>query len=318
MRDLDTTQNFVDDVNRIRLEVEAMKNGAGDDMFQTREIRSEDQRRLNRAINRAEPAGESGYDSMVRDRLQELLPLEQEVNPKEDMPPELMEDIVKHFRSVVKDIPESGLSHDDLDRERSEFHQFADRIWSGEACRFPDQLLRRVRPYVPFKRNLDCCIANCLMMQGICDEYGIPYDAVERAPDGQLYRYKDHEGFPWERRSLRIAIEAIFLSIYLSRLAIEIAAWLPYELMVVQDCNIPDLQEAFIDGRVYWPHGLPPDMDDFQDAYFYICLAHVVKWLEHRGGFDAILWSNPDSYHDWFWAAVDKGAGIWYVVEDSD
>ncbi|KAL8696091.1 MAG: hypothetical protein Q9224_002976 [Gallowayella concinna] len=316
MRDSAHYRRSNHDLKRIRQELKALEDGATDDIFQTRGSLAEEQLPLNTAINLDEPAGSAGYDNRARDRLQYLFPVEQEVTPRRRMPRQLMEDIVRHFRSVIKDIPEDGLSVDDSNREESELHQFADRIWSGKACQFPDELLRRLRPYVPFQRDLDCTISKCLM-RCICDEYNIPYGVVGREAGGEYYHFRYHPAL--HNRNMRLAIETVFLSIYVSRLAIAIAAWLPYELMMIQACNDPGLDQAFINGEEYFQDGLPPDsLDDFENGYFHVCLGHVLKWLEHIGWFDPILWSDQDLHKDWFWAAVDQGAGIWRGVNDDN
>ncbi|KAL8805609.1 MAG: hypothetical protein Q9182_001874 [Xanthomendoza sp. 2 TL-2023] len=293
-----------------------MVDGASDDIFQTRVSPSREELPLNTAINLNEPAGSAGYDNRARDRLQVLLPVEQEVTPRTRMPRQLMEDIVSHFRSIVKDIPEDGLSINETNQEVSEFHLFANGIWSGLACQFPDELLRRVRPYVPFQLNLGCSISKCLM-RSICDEYNIPYDLVGREAGGEFYHFRDHQVL--HDRSTRLSILTVFLSIYLSRLSIAIAAWLPYELMMIQACSDPRLDQAFINGEEYFRHGLPRDsLDDFENAYFHVCLGHVLEWLEHMGWFKPFLWSNDDLYKEWFWAAVDQGVDIWQLEDEDD
>ncbi|KAL8809589.1 MAG: hypothetical protein Q9200_003284 [Gallowayella weberi] len=310
------TPQYDNDLRRIRQEVEALEDGASDDIFQTRGSPFGEQLPLNTAINLNEPAGSAGFDNRARDRLQVLLPVEQEVTPRKRMPHQLMEDIARHFRSIVKDIPEDGLLFNETNRDESEFHLFADRIWSGVACQFPDKLLRRVRPYVPFQRDLDCSLSKCLM-RCICDEYSIPYDLVGREAGGECYHFRNHQLL--QDTSVRFAIETVFLSIYVSRLAIAIAAWLPYELMMIQACNDPRLDQAFINGQEYFRHGLPLNsLDTFEEAYFHVCLGHVLNWLEHMGWFEPILWSNQDLYKEWFWAAVDQGADIWQLVDDDD
>ncbi|KAL8735622.1 MAG: hypothetical protein Q9166_000791 [cf. Caloplaca sp. 2 TL-2023] len=312
MRGTNTCRKFDDDLERIRLEIEALEDGADDDIFQTRGCPIEEQLPPNTAIDLSDPAGIDAFDSTIKDRLQQLLPIEQEVNPRRHLPPLLMLDVVENFRSVVKGIPDDCLSFAAPNGDQSEFHRYADRIWNGEACRFADDFLRRVRPYVPFRCNLDCWIAKCLM-RSICDEYSVPYSAVEKEPEGQFFLFTKAEGFA--HKALRIAMETMYLSIYLSRLSIQIAAWLPYELMVVQAYRDPTLDAAFKGGLEY--HA-PRIHYQFSDAGFQICLGHVVDWLDHMGWFDPVLWSNQDLYRDWFWEAVDKGSDDWQRLDYTD
>ncbi|KAL9602967.1 MAG: hypothetical protein Q9219_001492 [cf. Caloplaca sp. 3 TL-2023] len=140
---------------RIQDELEALDNGASDDIFQTSASPfaglEEEQVQTNDVMRAGDPVGVAARMSHIRQRLQLLLPVDEEVRPPMFIEPQLIEDWVEHFRHVVAQMPHPEHPLDELNREDSEIRKFASGIWSGRTCRFPDQLLRRLRPYVPVR-----------------------------------------------------------------------------------------------------------------------------------------------------------------------
>ncbi|KAL8720113.1 MAG: hypothetical protein Q9225_002989 [Loekoesia sp. 1 TL-2023] len=242
-------QEYNDSYQRILDELEALEDGAGDDIFETSESSFEEEKLpLNDAINIDEPAGYAASVSTIKHKLKSLLPVEQEVRPETYMPPQLMEDLVEHFRLVVINMSHNEHPVIDSRRDKSEVAEFIDDCWTGRACPFPDEFLRRLRPHIPFHWDLDCKLARCLIKRGVCEVYGICLEDVEQDTEQRYYQFKHQED---SNDNPVAAMEMLMITVYLSRLSIKIAAWLPYELMMIQIQKDMRVHSAFIIGARY-------------------------------------------------------------------
>lgn len=296
------------DIQRIRDGLEALEGGASDDIFQTRASPFEEQLPFNVAINLDEPEGVSASVGMMKQRLHYLLPIEQHVRPVALVPLELMYEVVDHFRQILTSFPHDEHPMDDLRRENGKIHEFVDDFWYGKTCHFPDTLLRRLRPYAPSAWDLECWLAKCLLRQVICGKFGVHYNDIEKDPEKGYYKIRNRE----ESMEKPLAtMGMLMVSIYLSKLSVRLAAWLPYELMVVQAPRNARAHSAFISGTEYYEKLEFPDSDEFPDLIFHTCLDHVLEWIESRNWHDSLLRISEEEYRGMFWDAVDEGTEEW-------
>ncbi|KAL9005638.1 MAG: hypothetical protein Q9188_001594 [Gyalolechia gomerana] len=310
----DTSQEYDNSYQRILDELEALEGGASDGIFQTSASPFEnEQLPSNDAIDVDEPAGLAACVSTIKHTLESLLPVEQEVRPAEYMPPQLMDDLVEHFRLVVTQMPKNEHPVANLQREKSELAEFIDDIWNGKACHFSDELLRRLRPHIPVRWDLDCKLAKCLIKRGVCDEHDIPLGDIGQDAEKKYYGFKDDKD---SDNNPIASMEMFMVTIYLSRLSIKIAAWLPYELMYIQLQGDERIYRAFIIGARYDFYLVPPDPDTFSHTYWHICLGHVLDWLEHRNWYHSLLCSDEEIYRDLFWQAIDEGVDDYALNTD--
>ncbi|KAL8945205.1 MAG: hypothetical protein Q9211_000286 [Gyalolechia sp. 1 TL-2023] len=311
-----TCQEYDTSYQRILDELEVLGRGGSDDIFQTSASPfGHEQVQLNDAININEPTGFAASISRVKHLLESLLPVEREVRPAEYTPPQLMDDLVEHFRLVVSKMPKNEHPVVNLQREKSELAEFIDDVWTGKACQFSDELLRRLRPHIPLRWDLNCKLAQCLVERGVCDVYEIPLEAIGQDEEKKYYGFKNRE----DSDANPIAFTELFMvTVYLSRLSIKIAAWLAYELMHIQAQKDQRIHRAFIDGARYDFYLVSPDSDTFSDPYWHVCLGHVLKWLEHRDWHRSILGSDEGLYRQFFWEAIDEGVDDYILNPDND
>ncbi|KAI4124333.1 MAG: hypothetical protein LQ338_004846 [Usnochroma carphineum] len=296
------------DVQRIRDELEALEDGASDDIFQTRASLYEEQLPLNIAISLDESAGVAAGVSLMKHRLHFLLPIEQPVRPATYIPPQLMNDIVEHFRRVVMDFPLDEHPMDSMRRENGKVHGFIDNFWNGKGCHFPDTLLRQLRPHAPERWDLDCWIAKCFIRQVICREHGVHYADIKQDREKRSYRFRNPKDSVEEPLA---AMAMMLIGSYVSKLSVRLAAWMPYELIVVQAQEDVRVHSAFISGVDYYPKLVFPNSGEFPDADFHMCLGHVLDWLEARNWHDPLLRFSKEEYREMFWDAIDEGTEEW-------
>ncbi|KAL8833457.1 MAG: hypothetical protein Q9170_004266 [Blastenia crenularia] len=306
-----TSEDFLSSYERILNELTALEYGASDDIFQTlADPLREEQLPINVPINHDEQEGYAATVSTIKYRLQSLLPVDQEGRPDTYMPPQLTEDLVDHFQLVVARMPLNEDPYTNLRRDRSEVAEFIHDVETGKACHFSDGFLRRLRPHIPFRWNLDCRFAKYLLKQGVCDKWGITLEDIEQDPAKRYYRFKHREDI---NDNPVAGIEMLLISMYLTRMSIKIASWLPYELMYIQVQPDARIHSAFSQGTRYDQYLVAPDEETFSDAYWHICLGHVLDWLEKRNWLPPVLCSSADIYQDWFWKAVDEGVDTWIL-----
>ncbi|KAI4141060.1 MAG: hypothetical protein LQ341_003620 [Variospora aurantia] len=96
---------------------------------------------------------------------------------------------------------------------------------------------------------------------------------------------------------------AWLISNYLSKLAIQLAAWLPYELVVVQSQDT-NTHADFISSNDYWDKVSIGDIfnDDFRT-----CLDHVLQWMEYQEWHDSLQHISEELYYEFFWRFLDGG-----------
>ncbi|KAL8944788.1 MAG: hypothetical protein Q9216_000210 [Gyalolechia sp. 2 TL-2023] len=308
-----TSQEYDDSFQRILDELEALEGGASDDIFQTSASPFQNEHPpSNDAISIDEPAGLDAWASTIKQTLESLLPVEQEVRPSEYTPPQLMDDLVEHFRLVVSEMPSNEHPVVNLQREESELAEFIDDVWTGKACHFPDEFLRRLRPHIPVRWDLDCKFAKCLVKRGVCDDHAIPLEDIRQDGEKKYYMFKNHEDS--DDKPI-VSMEMFMVTVYLSRLSIKIAAWLPYELMFIQLQRDRRIHRAFVVGARYDFYLVPPDPEMLSPAYWHICLGHVLEWLEHRNWYHSLC-SDEETYRGLFWEAVDEGVNDYALNTD--
>ena len=319
MRARNTNREQIDSYQRILDELDALGDGAGEEIFQTSASPFGDDQDLpeNEAIDYAEDEGFAATLSTTRYQLQMLLPIEQEVRPTTYMPPQLMEDLVEHFRQVMAKIPQT--MHPIIDLERWEIEQsaFINYLWKSKVCHFPDELLRRLRPHLPGRWDPDSRLAKFLIEQTVCKPYGIPFSKIQVDANDNHYRFKHLKDI---ENNLVASIGMIMVSAYLQRLSIKIAAWLPYELMVVMtESQFSDrVQSAFIAGDRYDQYFRRTHIETFSDKYWHTCLRHVLEWCEHRKWYHPFSSADGELHHDLFWYAIDEGTDEWKYTPDGD
>ncbi|KAI4282112.1 MAG: hypothetical protein L6R35_005482 [Caloplaca aegaea] len=96
---------------------------------------------------------------------------------------------------------------------------------------------------------------------------------------------------------------AWLISIYLSKLAIQLAAWLPYELVVVQSQD-SNFHADFISSNDYWDK---MSIGDFFNDDFRTCLDHVLQWMEYQEWHDSLQHLSEEVYYEFFWRFLDGG-----------
>ncbi|KAI4144091.1 MAG: hypothetical protein L6R39_004329 [Caloplaca ligustica] len=267
-----TCRRLNEEVDRILEELEALDDGASDDIFQTRASPFEEQLPLNIPINPEEHAGVVAEVSTMQHRLQSLFPIEQGPRPAALGTHQLMEEIVQQFRLILIKMPRDDDPIANFQRKGTVVHGYVDDVWLGRACHFPDGFLRRLRPQMPQRWDLDCWIARCLVREAICIGYSVPYDAIEQDADKVYYQFKDAEECA---RNPGAAMAMMMISVYVSRLPIQLAAWLPFELLILQAQRDVTVHEAFIEGTDYYERLVFPASDEMADADFHICLSHL-------------------------------------------
>lgn len=297
-------RQYEDDYSRIRDELWALEHGAGDDIFQTRASPLEHRLPRNVAIDFNEAEGIAAYDNITRYRLNQLLPVGRTVTPQTSVSPELIKDVVVTFWSIASNLPQTP-------RNRDGIMDFLADVWCKGTYQIPDYLLRRLRPHAPQRWDMDCWIAQCLI-QDICEKHNIPCEDVEADPEKKYIRLKPAED---GGSRLLASWEMLTITIYLARLASEIAAWLPSELMTVQlepDQTVP---EAFAFGRDYYQQQGPRAYGTFTKQYFHMCLGHALEFLEDSGWFNAPLVGDGESNRDMFWERLDYRMDTWASYE---
>ncbi|KAI4188529.1 MAG: hypothetical protein L6R41_002091 [Letrouitia leprolyta] len=311
-----TAQQYDVDYKRILGELDALESRASDDIFQTSASPLDnEQLPPDDAIDFDEDAGYAACVGAIKDTLQTLLPLEQEVRPAEYTPPQLMDDLVEHFRLVVSRIPMNEDPVVNLHRERSELAGFIDDVWTGTACHFPTEFLRRLWPHIPVRWDMDCKLAKCLIKRGVCDEHDIPLNKLGFDDSKQYCGFKDQADAD---KNPVVWVEMFMISVYLARLSITIAAWLPYELMLIAVQEDQRVFRAFITGARYDFYLAPLEPATFSSEYWHLSLGHVIEWLEHRNWYLSPICSNSDFFHDLFWAAIMEGVDDYAITDILD
>lgn len=246
---------------------------------------------------------------MVRHRLRSLLPIEQEARNATPIPHELINDIVLHFRRMTMQLPWNGDPSAPLaDKEHRKLEEFTDDFFGDYICHFPDKLLRRLRPHAPTRCNLDCWIADCLVREVICKDFGIPYEDVGQQERKRVFTIKDcdgvHDRKPW------VLAMSVIISMYLAKLSVKLAAWLPYELLIVQAPANVKVHAAFVGGGAdYYDDLEVPDFDELPDSLFRVCLDHVLEWMDGRNWHDTrLLKFDEEDHREMFWVAIDMFA----------
>ncbi|KAI4206896.1 MAG: hypothetical protein LQ346_000838 [Caloplaca aetnensis] len=299
-----TSLQYAEDVYRIREELYQLEGGAGDEIFQTRMPPLGEQMLFNVAIDLGTPEGVAAGELMVRQRLSSLLPIEQEARTATLIPPALKDDIVRHFRRMTMELPWNGDPSAPLNREDGRLDQFTDNFFEDFVCRFPDRLLRQIRPHVPTRCDLDCWIADCLVREVICEDFAIPYEDVVQQEQQKVFAFKNAgvvDGKPWA-----LAISVV-ISMYLAKLSVKLAAWLPYELLIVQAPENLAVHAAFIGGGEYFNELARPDFVELPDTVLQVCLGHVLDWMESRKWHDTrLLTLEEEDHREMFWDAVDE------------
>lgn len=303
-----TCRRLNEEVDRILEELEALDDGASDDIFQTRASPFEEQLPLNIPINPEEHAGVVAEVSTMQHRLQSLFPIEQGPRPAALGTHQLMEEIVQQFRLILIKMPRDDDPIANFQRKGTVVHGYVDDVWLGRACHFPDGFLRRLRPQMPQRWDLDCWIARCLVREAICIGYSVPYDAIEQDADKVYYQFKDAEECA---RNPGAAMAMMMISVYVSRLPIQLAAWLPFELLILQAQRDVTVHEAFIEGTDYYERLVFPASDEMADADFHICLSHVRGWLDCTDWHGHLIGCPEEQYRAMFWDAVDRGTDEW-------
>ncbi|KAL8650845.1 MAG: hypothetical protein Q9210_003588 [Variospora velana] len=297
-------QNFLQqhdqDVQRMHDQLEALRNGASDDIFQTRASPFEEELPLNVAINLEEASGVAANTSILQHRLRSLLPIKQGVMYAGPVPPKLISDVADHFRQHIMKIPWDQHSWISLEGKKSKVQQFIDDVWKGKLCRFPDALLRRLFVYSPERWNLDSWIATCLVERILYGDLNIPRQEIEKLPLEGNYPV-EKTGVSHERSVAGVI--ALLISMYLSKVAVQLAAWLPYELVVVQSQD-SSIHADFISGNNYWDK---VSSGDFFDDDFRTCLDHVLQWMEYREWHDSLQHLSEEVYYEFFWRFLDQG-----------
>lgn len=303
-----TTREYDTFYKRMLDELDALEGGASDDIFQTSASPFEDEQLPpNNAVEIDDEAGYAACVSAIKDTLQTLLPLEQEVRPAEYTPPQLMDDLVEHFRLVVGQMPMDEDPVVNLRREKSELAGFIDKVWTGEACHFSGEFLRRIWPHIQFpKWDMDCKLAKCLVKQGVCDVHGIPLEKIGLDEKKKHCGFKNHEDCD---KNPVVWMEMFMITVYLARLSIEIAAWLPYELMIISVQEDQRVFRAFTTGARYDFYLVPLEPESVSEEYWHLSLSHVLDWLQRRDWYRSPIFSNEEFFHDLFWPAIDKGMG---------
>ncbi|KAL8907987.1 MAG: hypothetical protein Q9207_001061 [Kuettlingeria erythrocarpa] len=294
-----TSLQYVDDVYRIREALYALEGGAGDEIFQTRMPPLGEEMLFNVATDLGTPVGVAAGEVMVRQRLRTLLPIEQEATTATLIPPAVKDDIVRHFRRMTTELPWNGDPSATLDGEDGRLDQFTDNFFEDLVCRFPDRLLRRIRPYVPTRCDLDCWIADCLVREVICKDFAIPYEDVVQQEQRKVFAFGNPgvvDGKPWA-----LAISVV-ISIYLVKLSVKLAAWLPYELLMVQAPGNFEVHTAFINGGDYFNELVRPDFVELPDTVLQICIGHVLDWMDARKWHDTrLLTLKEEDHREMFW-----------------
>lgn len=309
MRTQNTSLEYDADVDRIHEELSALEEGASDEIFQSRMSPIEEELPLNLAIDLRTPEGVAAGEAMVRQRLRSLLPIEQEARTPSPIPPELTNDIVRHFRRMTMELPWSGDPSAPLgDKEHRKLEDFTDDFFGDFICHFHDKLLRRLRPYAPTRCDVDCWIADCLVREVICKDSGIPYEDVGQQERKRGFTIKDRDGVH-ERKPWALAM-SVTISMYLAKLSVKLAAWLPYELLIVQAPENVKVHAAFIGGADYYDDLEVPNLDELPDSLFRVCLDHVLEWMDGRNWHDTRLLKllEEEDHREMFWDALDMFA----------
>ncbi|KAL8699816.1 MAG: hypothetical protein Q9201_005783 [Fulgogasparrea decipioides] len=296
-------QKYTEDYRRIQDEMLALERGAGDAIFQTRAPPLEEPLPRNIAIDLREEEGLAAYTNITRYRFHQLLPVDSEVTPEPQIPPQLMKDIVGNFWSITKEMPQPEV---DIDRWRS----FLATVWSSNTAYIPDSLLRRLRPHAPRRWDMDCWIAKCLIT-AVCEKHCILREDIQSDVDRRLLSFKNAKG---EENNLQTTKELHTISVYLGRLSVQLAAFIPYELLLVETERNQSVPEAFHLGQDYYQNGVPHRYGRVSSDYWHICLSQALRYLEHRHWFDAVPRSAEESYREMFWSRLDYGVQEWVLV----
>ncbi|KAL8738683.1 MAG: hypothetical protein Q9181_000567 [Wetmoreana brouardii] len=293
-------QKYDEDYRRIQDEMLALERGAGDAIFQTRAPPFKEQLPRNIAIDLREEEGLAAYTNITRYRFNQLLPVDSEVTPESQIPPQLMKDIVRNFWSITKDMPQPEV---DIDRWRS----FLATVWSSNRAYIPDSLLRRLRPHAPRRWDMDCWIAKCLIT-AVCEKQGILREDIQIDVDRRYLRFKNAKG---EENNLQATKELHTLIVYLGRLSVQLAAFIPYELLLVETERDQSVPEAFHLGQEYYQNGVPHSHCTISSDYWHICLSQALRYLEHRHWFNAVPSNAEEAYREMFWSRLDDGVQEW-------